>query len=410
MKNKIIQVLRWSEKYTNTDMVYAAHGAFLLLLWKGIGIITSIVLLAVFAKWTPKEVYGGYNYILSMVGIIALLAFPGIDAALTRAVAQGKEKTFFVAAKGKILWAGLASLAFLGVSSWYFLHSDIKLGLSFLLVAVFFPLIGVFSLYLAYWNGKSNFYLQSKYSIISRLCTAAVLIPVVIYSKDLVTIIFVYLFSNTAIDGILFWSVSRKVKDTPVDDNVISTGKHLTFNRAIPLLAAHIDKVIIWQVLGPVSLAIYAFAQLPVQRLYDLMPIYHLALPKLSMQDPKSIKRSLEKKVCQLLFLTVPFSTLLFLLAPYLYRFVFPAYQDSVPFFQVLALTFIFTPFLLFEVALVAAVAKKLLYIVRSIYIVSFCILLVVLTPLYGLWGAVLAILIAKMLDSALLFFAFRRI
>lgn len=410
MRKKIIKILRWSEKYINTDMVYAVHGAFWLLLWKGVGIITSIVLLAVFARWTPKEVYGGYNYILSMVGIIALLAFPGIDTALIRAVAKGQEKTFFTASKGKLLWAGLSSLVFFGISSWYFLHQDIKLGLSFLLVAALFPLLDVFPLYLAYWNGKSNFYLQSKYSIISRLFTAAVLIPVVIYSRDLVTIIFVYLFSNVLIDGILFWSVCKKVKDTPVDENVISTGKHLTFNRAIPLLASHIDKVIIWQVLGPVSLAIYAFAQLPVQRLYDLMPIYHLALPKLSTKEPESTKRSLGKKVYQLLFLTVPFYILLFILAPHLYHFVFPAYEDAVPFFQVLALTFILTPFLLFETALVAAAAKKLLYIVRSVYIASLCILLVVLTPLYGLWGAVFAILISKILDSALLFFAFRRI
>ena len=67
MKNKMVKILRWSEKYINTNMVYAVHGAFWLLLWKGIGMITSIVLLAGFAKWTPKEVYGGYNYILSMI-------------------------------------------------------------------------------------------------------------------------------------------------------------------------------------------------------------------------------------------------------------------------------------------------------------------------------------------------------
>ena len=410
MKNKMVKILRWSEKYINTDMVYAVHGAFWLLLWKGIGMITSIVLLAVFAKWTPKEVYGGYNYILSMIGIIALLAFPGIDIALIRAVAQGREKTFFTAAKGKLFWASFTSLVFLAVSGWYFLHSDTKLGLSFLLVAILFPLLDVFPLYLPYWNGKNNFYLQSKYSIISRLCTAAALIPVIIYSKNLVVIIFVYLLSNVVIDGILFWSVCRKVKDTPVDDNVISNGKHFTFNKAIPLLASHIDKVIIWQVLGPTSLAIYAFAQLPVQRLYDLMPIYHLALPKLSTQKPELAKRSLGKKVRQLFFLTVLFYGLLFVLAPHLYYFLFPGYQDAVPFFQVLALTFILTPFLLFEVALVAAAAKKLLYIVRSIYIISLCVLLVVLTPLYGLWGAVFAILISKIIDSALLFLASRRI
>jgi len=59
------KILRYSERYTQTDMVYFASGGFWLLLGQFISTISAFLLLIAFANFLPKEVFGTYQYILA---------------------------------------------------------------------------------------------------------------------------------------------------------------------------------------------------------------------------------------------------------------------------------------------------------------------------------------------------------
>ena len=92
IKTKIYKLLRWSEKYTKTDMVYLAKGAS----WLTSGQIISsfaIVLLAIaFANLIPRETYGTYKYVISVVGALSIFTLPGINTAVVQAVARHNDK------------------------------------------------------------------------------------------------------------------------------------------------------------------------------------------------------------------------------------------------------------------------------------------------------------------------------
>ena len=70
IKEKIYNLLRWSEKYTKTDMVYLAHGGFWLSFGQIISSLSSFLLAIAFANLLPKETYGNYKYILSIASIL----------------------------------------------------------------------------------------------------------------------------------------------------------------------------------------------------------------------------------------------------------------------------------------------------------------------------------------------------
>jgi len=61
LKDKIYRLLRRSEKYFKTDMVYLAHGGFWLTLGQIISSAASFLLAIAFANLLPKETYGTYK-------------------------------------------------------------------------------------------------------------------------------------------------------------------------------------------------------------------------------------------------------------------------------------------------------------------------------------------------------------
>src|SRR5690606_7328003 len=93
VKTRLYKLLRWSERYTKTDMVYLARGGT----WLTLGTIAATALAfisaLVFANFLPKDVYGTYSFVLSMAAILAIPTLHGMMTATARAVARGYDGT-----------------------------------------------------------------------------------------------------------------------------------------------------------------------------------------------------------------------------------------------------------------------------------------------------------------------------
>jgi O-antigen/teichoic acid export membrane protein len=85
-KNKTYHLLRWSEKYTKTDMVYLTKGGFWLTTGKIISAIVGFILLIIYANFLPKETFGNFQYILSIIGLLYIFNLPGLDTSLTKSI------------------------------------------------------------------------------------------------------------------------------------------------------------------------------------------------------------------------------------------------------------------------------------------------------------------------------------
>ena len=410
IRDKIIGILRRSQKFTGTDMVYVAKGGFWWIFGRLCVFLISLATMTAFAHWLPKEVYGGYRYILSIVTILSIFALPGMDTALIRAVARGFERMLFLCTKTKFKWALIGSGISLGISGWYFFHQNFILGISFLIAAVFLPFITTFNIFLAFWQGKKKFDVQSKYLILMNLLAALVLIPVIFLTNNLILIIFAFFLSQTFFKAIFFGLTVKEAKRKETEKETLSYGKHLTLMQSVAIFGNQIDKVIIWQFLGPVSVAIYSFAQLPILRLQDLIPIFPLALPKLSEKDIKKIKGALLKKFFKIFLVSVPLGAFLILISPLIYKILFPQYLESIPYFRVLSLTLILAPFSLLGASLVAEMKKRELYIIQFAPPFLQIILFLALIPFYQIWGIIFAILISHIFGSSLIFYFFKKI
>ena len=176
------------------------------------------------------------------------------------------------------------------------------------------------------------------------------------------------------------------------------------------MIAEQLDKILIWHFLGSAQVAVYTFGIIPLQQAQGLFKsIGILAFPKLSQRPLQELKVNLPKKIFQFFLLLIPVVIVFILIIPFVYKIFFPKYIESIFYSQIAILILLFFPNFLLGEAIVAKMKEKEIAISSLSYSSVRIILLIILTPLYGIIGAISALLIANVLNFALLFFLFKR-
>lgn len=411
IKQKIYFLLRKSEKYTKTDMVYLAKGSFWLNLGQIISSIAGLNMAIALANLLPPETYGVYKFILSFLAILTIPTLNGMNTALIRAVAQGNEGTLWPAVKEKIKWGALGTLGAFIMAGYYFYNQNIALVMCFLIMAVFIPFINTFTIWVQYLNGKKKFKLIGKYQTIMRILVVASIIITVFFTKNILVILFIYFTATTLIRFLFFTIITKKYPpNNKIDYPSIGYGKHLSLMGILTIIAKQTDKILLFHFLGPVQLAVYTFSLRPIEEM--LNPLNNLAkisAPKLSQRPINDLKKSIPGKMFRLFLVMIPIVGIYILIAPYFYQFLFPKYTDSVIYSQTFALTLLFFPNMLMSQTLIAHAKKKQLYITRTLVPGFKIILFFILLPIYGIWGAIATSLLTNLFGTFILLILFKK-
>ncbi|OIO46068.1 hypothetical protein COX24_01725 [bacterium (Candidatus Gribaldobacteria) CG23_combo_of_CG06-09_8_20_14_all_37_87_8] len=395
LKKKGYALLKWSEKYFKTDMIYVARGGFWLFFGQIATFGTSFVLTWAFANFATKEVFGAYKYILSLTAILAVPVLSGMNTALLRAVASGKEGVLIPVLKTKLKWGLLSIVGSFGLAIYYFLQGNKELALGLAIAALFIPLVNSFSLWEQFLSGKKEFKRQNIYKAIVNLANMAVLMLPILLKSNLFVILSTYFISWTFLHALFFILTYKKYRPKQeYDAKTMCFGKHLSLMSIIGMVDSQLDKIVLWHFLGADQVAVFSIALVLPATLGGVLKIINsLAMPKLSEAKIADLKRTIPKKTFYLFILVLPIVVGYILFAPLLFKIFFPKYIEAVIYTQVAALTLLFFPRALFGTALTAKAQTKALYmntiILSPLYIVS----LLLLVPAFGIMGAVLAIL-----------------
>ncbi|RJQ35643.1 hypothetical protein C4566_00205 [Candidatus Parcubacteria bacterium] len=404
--NLVYRLLRKSEQYTHTDMVYLAKGGFWLTLGQVIVSASAFLSAIAFANLLPKETYGNYRYILSLIGILEIFTLGGINTSLIQAIAQKMEGSFWLSFIAKLKWSIMASLASLGIAIYYYLHQNIGLTISFVIISIMLPLLRASGLYLSILNGRKDFRLASIYSSYTRIIATATTILVLFFTDNIFAILVAFFVPETILQFIFTWIYIKKHPlNKTKDETAISYGINLSAMDLIKTIAAQVDKVLIYHYLGAVQLAVWSFTTAPVSQIKSvLMNIKSLALPKLSEADDQTIKTSFLDKVKKVELLAIVIVIAYVGLAPFLYKIFFPKYLESVVYSQVYILTLLFFPRSFLSTAMTAKKKIKELYNIRIISPILKIIILFFALKFFSLWGIVVGMVVSE----AVLFFLYQ--
>lgn len=412
MKNALYRLLRKSERYTKTDMVYLARSGWWINLGTVVISVFSLLLYIVFARTLTPEVYGTYQYLLSGGALLSALTLTGMNGAITRAVARGFDRTIYIAAKAQLRWSiipvGIAAL----IATYYFLKGDLVLAVGFLIMGVLTPIIGTCSSYSSFLQGKQDFKRSFSYGMFWNISYYVSLLLVAFFLPSVLWLVLVTFGVQAITLAFVFVRTLRTYKPAQeADENSIQYGKHLSVMNFGTAIANQIDTVITFHLLGPAAVAIYSFATAIPERLagfFKFLPA--AALPKFSSKTKEQIWFTFGPKII-LAILGMLFVALVYaFFAPLLFSLFFPAYASSVPYSQVYALVLITSISGLFTSALVAQQEVKGLYAHTVVTPILQILFQFFGAFFYGLWGLLIARLISQCLGALFAFIILRRV
>jgi len=392
LKNKFVSALRWSEKYTKTDMLYLTKGGFWLILGQIVASVSVFITSIAFANLLDPNVFGIYKYIISIVGILSITTLTGMDSAITQSTARGYEGTISLGFKTKIKWSSLGTVMSLLIALYYYSQGNIPFALSFCVAAVFIPFTESFDIYNSFLGGKKLFDIQTLYNVVKKLFALVTIITTIFLTQNIYIILFIYL-SSITIPNIFFYykTIKQYRKNIGVDPEAVGYGKHLSFISIIGVLASEIDKILIFQYVGPVNLVIYSLAIAPTDQIKGLFKnINSLAMPQFSQRTSQEIKKMIWNKTLILLLMTIVVVFVYILLAPLFFKLFFPKYIESVIYSQVLSLSLI--PVIISGFLYTILESQKSTKAIYNYNLYTSIMNLVVLFPLiylFGIWGAI---------------------
>jgi len=409
MKQKIISLLKWSEKYTKTDMTYLVKGGFWLLSSQAVLFLFSFILMWVFANLMTQELYGQYRFLVTVIGLLSIATLPGMRTALVRAVARGNSGIIPKIIRTRITWGFLGSLGALIGASYYFYQEDPTLGWLFILIAIFVPFYESFLVFDTYHNGRKDYLHHTTSSITHRFIVVISTVVSIILSSNIFIIFGVYLASTVFSSmAIYYYTIRRFPLSEKTDTETIPYGKQLSVMSIISITANHLDKITLWYLAGPIQVAVYTVAtSLPKEIAGAFSQIGILALPKMANKSKSELRQSLLYKTFIFFIASVPVFILYLFTAPTIFSILLPQYIDSIFFSQIAGIFILLTPTTLLFQYFNATMHTKALYIMQFVQPTILIALFFILIPLYGIMGAIIAMLVKQIVGFILMVYFF---
>ncbi|MFW0871388.1 MAG: oligosaccharide flippase family protein [Patescibacteria group bacterium] len=413
MRTHIDTIFDKLNRYTHTDTRYLAHGGFWLSLGSFIELSLGALTVIILANLIDKENLGLYQFIISTATILGAFTLTGLATTVTTETARGNDGALWSGVRTKLKWNIGITLASLSIALYYFINDNSTLAIAFLIVGTFSPFIESFHLYRPFIIGKQAYKFSAFINVFRMIIPTFILIGTVLITQNPLILITAY-FAGHLIAVTTGYFITLYYFNPPRIDTFRGKtlfSKHLSIMQLAGRVAQHIDKVLVYHHLGAIAVATYTIAQMPTKYTKNMLGVVQsLVLPKVSQRDFTSLQYTLPHKVW--LFFSIVSAIVLsyIILAPLIFGLIFPQYPESVIISQILALSILVLPFSVYGQTLIAHEKTTWLYIFQISGVGLKLTLLYILLPIYGIWGAVYAILISEMVNSLFVISIFRHI
>lgn len=403
-------LIKRSEKLFKTDMVYVAKNGIWVMIGQIISIISAFSLSILFANLLPMQEYGVYKYVLSFVGMISAFTLTGMNSAVVQSSSRGFDKTLFAAIKLSVKWNLIPLTFYLISSSYYYLSDNTTLSISIICAGGLNILVNSFGLYGSYLVGKQKFKLASIYSIYTQVINITSIATILFITENVLYIVIVNFLSTALMVLTFFLLTMRNInRSSEVSVSSLRFGKHMSFMNIISTITTHLDKILIFQKLGAIELAIYSFAiAIPEQARGVFKNIISIAVPKYTLLNKAQLRHSIKSKICTLTIIMSIFVLTYILISPYFFKLIFPKYLESVFYSQIYILGLLTIPSIfLLNTYFQVQESTKTLYYINTFSSIADLILTIFLIYYFGLLGGVILNFVSRLITTILYFIFF---
>jgi O-antigen/teichoic acid export membrane protein len=411
IKENARQKIHSMSRFFGTDVMYIAKSGFWMnanfILVSLFGLVSSVL----FARLVSKDVYGTYQFILAIAGLIAVITPNNMSSAVLQSVARGNEGDLKVGTRFQMRWGIVASLVSGAISLWYAIHGNAPLSIALMLIALFLPTANALNTWNVFLQGKKDYKRYFYYSTLNTVISYGGVIAMLYFTRSFVWIAFGNIFFGFLGNLILYRITVKQMKpNDKVDPETISYGRHLSIMGIPQGLVGSLDALLIFHFIGAPALAVYSFATLFPERLSGgLKFISTIAFPKFSEKSEEDVKGFFHKKIWWLLLLLALVAALYAIAAPYIFELLFPTYMSAVPFTQIYSLSFFAIAAGVVQTALLSQKKTKELYISTLATPFIKALLMISLMIPFGVWGIIWAQIITIFFQITFPIYLFQR-
>jgi len=333
LERAVVRLLRWSEKYTKTDMVFLASGGVYSLVGQAASIIASLALAVAVSHLVSKESYGIYKYVVSVIAIFSLFSLNSIGSAVFQSAAQGFDGVLIRGFWENIRWSAAVFGGALLFAVYYFIAGNNTLAIEILIGGAFSPFLASASLFGSFLGGKKDYYRLTIYGIFDNVLPILAFIAVIFFTDNPIVLVATYFLTNT-LAALFFYRRTMLVyraRLNSVDAGFLNYSKHLSFMGIISGIANNIDQILLFHFVGAAQLAVYNFATaVPDQIRGPSKMLDSMLQAQYTRRTSQEIRSSMLNKVLWSTFGYVVATAVYITIAPWVYRFFFPQYTDAI--------------------------------------------------------------------------------
>lgn len=372
------------------------HGSFWLGLEKVLLGLKGLALALLSTNLLSPEIYGSYQYILSLLGLFAVTSLPGMGTAIVRAEAQQRNETLARSISAMLLWSLLGSigLLFLAVQNTLANHQEVAQAMFG--IAILFPLYTVAPTWRYVFLGRELYKRSFQASLWIESVSLITTIIAIIVSGKLGALLLGSIGVSTVMAMILIlplYKTSRRQLSTQKLESDIKYGKNLSSSYAVVAATNFLDKVLVGHFLGLTELATYSVASMIPEQLKAILSVSSTTLlPHFSKQeyDDSAKKRLLRWFVVATGILSLGIAAYC-AVSPHIFAFAFRQYLSAVPYNQLLALGLLAIPLQTLDSFFRGQQAEQVILKSTLFTSITSLVLQAVLVPSFGIWGAVAA-------------------
>jgi O-antigen/teichoic acid export membrane protein len=397
IKKELKHLVSFLNKWTDLDILYYFKGGAVLFSTQFLIILSYFFLNVVFAHLATKELFGQFQFIISIIGLLSVLSLPGANTAVALGVSQKKDGTLLQGVKLKLKWSLLAIVGIIIASAYFYFKREPSyetVWSALLGVIVFIPIIYALDLAHAFFVGKKKFEWSCAFQLISEVAGPLAVLSLLFFTKNLFVLTATYFAFRAVAYVSAFVFARRRMENKTTESDFNSYSFHLTVINLIPEIKMFFDKLIVTFFLGFAATAVYTIGAAMAEQLYAVSKtIGMLIFPKLSVQGKEVMYAEVKRRTGKMALFFIVIAGLAALLAPILIPLFFSAqYNSAIILAQLLLLVSVprAVAFVLTRVQ-EAQKQKKKLYVINVLYSAVEIVSLLVMIPLYGMYGLVVA-------------------
>lgn len=402
IKNSLNYILIKFGILFNLDTKYFAKASFYSGTQQAIGLISGLIISYFFGHFLSVNLFGEYNLILSVLGLLTLVTLPGIDKYLTRSIAHNYYSSLVRSIRIKFLFSliGVPILLFFA----YHYRSNNVLSISFVITAIFFPIFSPSQLFNEFLIAKHKFKQLAVITSLSSILSVVLICSVIFFLKSLALLMLAYFLGILIPSVVITLKIIKKIskKSKRKDKEIIPFGIFNSIINVIPWSAGYVGQILLAYYFNPESLAFFAVAnRLPVYIQKNLNVFHQPVTAKLASQSYKGHKDTLKKHGIKLVLLGVLLALSVYIISPVFINIIFSSqYSEAISLSQLLSLSLIPLPltWVLSDILIYQHV-KKPRMIASTILSLLKIILFLYLIPLYGIYALIYLIIIERFLD-----------